>query len=69
MQVAQTGVAEFRTPRWATAKVVADCLNVHTETVYRWTRQGLIPCVHVGARTLRFDLHAVRAALTSTRGG
>lgn len=54
--------------RLSTVQTIAAIFDVHPETVYRWTRAGVIPCIHVGKRTVRFDLQAVRAAVMATRG-
>ena len=46
-----------------TARQLAAHLSVHPRTIYRWTRQGRLPLVRLGARTIRYDLEAVRAVL------
>lgn len=37
-----------------TSKQVADCYNVHINTVYKWRTQGL-PYYEMGEKTLRYD--------------
>lgn len=37
-----------------TCKQTAEILNVHSETVKRWTREGKIQAVRLGLRKLRF---------------
>ena len=52
-----------RPRRLVTAAEVAEFLSVHADTVYRWTREGLLPCRRLGGRSVRYDLDAVEHAL------
>jgi excisionase family DNA binding protein len=45
-----------------TAEEVAERLAVRPNTVLRWATAGKIPAVRLGARTIRFEWDAVRAA-------
>jgi len=38
---------------------VAVLLNLSTQTLYRLVRQGAIPVVKLGDRTIRFDMDAI----------
>jgi excisionase family DNA binding protein len=38
---------------------VALLLNLSTQTLYRLVRQGAIPVVKLGDRTIRFDMDAI----------
>lgn len=46
-----------------TAEDVAKRLNVHTETVRRWTRDGKLPAVRLPNRAVRFRSEDVEALL------
>ena len=46
-----------------TTNRIAKCLGVKTETIRRWVRERRIPAYRIGKKTLRFDLHEVRAEL------
>jgi excisionase family DNA binding protein len=52
-----------------TQREVAKLLGICPETVCRWTRRGLIPCVRVGRRFLRYERPALAALLSSRRDG
>jgi len=49
--------------RLITARELASRLGVTTNTIHTWARDGRIPCLRVGRKTLRFDPAAVVAAL------
>ena len=49
--------------RLVTAAEVAEFLSIHQDTVYRWTREGLLPVRRLGTRSIRYDLDAVEKAL------
>ena len=40
-------------------------LGVKTNTVHVWAKDGRIPCMRVGQKTIRFDADAVLAALAA----
>jgi len=42
---------------------IAQKLGESRKTVRRWRRLGLIPSIHLGFRTVRYDLDRVREAL------
>jgi excisionase family DNA binding protein len=46
-----------------TRRDVARRFSVSERTVFNWQREKLIPFLAIGARTIRFDLDDVRAAL------
>jgi len=52
-----------------TARDVAQLLNVHPGSIYRWAEQGILPAVKVG-RVVRFHPEEVRKLLerSSTNG-
>lgn len=52
-----------------TQREVAKLLGICPETVCRWTRRGLIPCVRVGRRFLRYERKALAALISSRRDG
>jgi len=52
-------------PELLTAQELATALKLNTQTLYRLVRQGLVPAIRIGRKTLRFDLVQVRAALQS----
>jgi len=45
--------------RLITTSELAERLGVTSETIRKWTREGRIPCLRIGRKTLRFDLAAV----------
>ena len=47
------------TDRLLIADEVADIFRVSTESVYRLVREGLLPCVRVGHRSVRFTQEQV----------
>jgi len=60
--------------RLITTSELASRLGVTSDTIRKWTREGRIPCLRVGQKTLRFDADAVMAALSAndrsaTEGG
>jgi hypothetical protein len=46
-----------------TRRDLARRFSVSERTVFNWQRNKLIPSIAIGARTVRFDLADVRAAL------
>lgn len=46
-----------------TVQEMARALRVNPQTLYRLVRQGLVPAVRIGKKTLRFDPAEVRATL------
>ena len=48
---------------------VAEMLGIWPETVSRWTKQGLLPCVRVGRGFLRYERPVIFALLASRRDG
>ena len=54
-----------------TQRELAEALSLCPETIYRWTKAGLIPHLRVG-RIIRYDLAAVLRAIEmgkDTKGG
>lgn len=49
----------------ATARELADLIGVSTWTIYSWANKGVIPCIRLSDRILRFNTDAVLAALSS----
>lgn len=47
----------------ATARELADLIGVSTWTIYSWANKGVIPCIRLSDRILRFDTDSVLAAL------
>jgi len=52
-------------PTLATAEELATAFTMTTAQVWRLHRQGRIPSINLGRRTLRFNLEAVAEALTA----
>lgn len=52
--------------RLITTSELASCLGVTSDTIRKWTREGRIPCLRVGQKTLRFDVDAVMISLAAT---
>lgn len=50
-------------PTLATAEQLASAFSMSLQQIWRLQRQGRIPCVRLGRRTLRFNLAEVAAAL------
>jgi predicted DNA-binding transcriptional regulator AlpA len=50
-------------PTLVTAEKLAEAFSLTLQQVWRLQRQGRIPCVRLGRRTLRFNLNEVAAAL------
>ncbi|HED52826.1 MAG TPA: DNA-binding protein [Phycisphaerales bacterium] len=46
-----------------TTRDLARRLGVSSNTIRKWVRQGRIPCIRVGQKTLRFDAVAVMDSL------
>lgn len=42
---------------------VAEQLKIRPSTVRSWTREGILPCIRITGRVVRYDLESVRAAL------
>jgi len=54
-------------PALLTVQELAGALKLNPQTLYRLVRQGLVPAVRVGRKTLRFDPAQVRARLQESR--
>ena len=63
--IAAAPAARPTQPRLATAKEVAAAFSLRLDRVYELARTRSIPSVHVGKRSMRFDVDAVRKALAS----
>ena len=50
-------------PRLITTSELARCLGVTSDTIRKWAKEGRIPCLRVGQKTLRFDAAAVLDSL------
>jgi len=46
---------------------IAEMLGVKVTTVYAWTERGIIPCVRIGKRIVRYELAEVRAWIATRR--
>jgi predicted DNA-binding transcriptional regulator AlpA len=55
-------------PLW-TRKQVADALGLGVPSVYRYTKRGLLPCIVINRRVVRYDPQAVQAFIDSAKGG
>ena len=55
------------TPELLTVQELARALKLNPQTLYRLVRQGLVPAVRIGNKTLRFDPAQVRAMLQVPR--
>lgn len=53
---------------YLTTKELAERFNVSVSTVYAWSKQKLIPCLHCG-RTKRFALSDIQAFERENRTG
>ena len=51
----------------AKPKEAAKILRLHVVTLRKLAREGRVPSIRLGPRSLRFDLAAVRAALANSR--
>jgi excisionase family DNA binding protein len=51
-----------------TKKSVAEFAGVSPGTISRWVRDGIIPCIRIGYRTLRFNLEDVVRSLQDRFG-
>ncbi len=51
------------TVRLLTARIVADMLDVSTETVLRWTRRGELPAIRLPGGAIRFHEAEIEAWL------
>ena len=50
-------------PTLTTAEQLAEAFSMSLQQIWRLQRQGRIPCVRLGRRTLRFNTAEVAAAL------
>jgi excisionase family DNA binding protein len=51
----------YTDPRWVTVSQYARKYDVHETTVRRWIRQGQLPALRLGPRSIRIDAAAVPA--------
>ncbi|MBQ3429165.1 MAG: helix-turn-helix domain-containing protein [Mogibacterium sp.] len=51
---------------YVTAKEVAQHLGVAQKTVYKWARQGEIPCRRFG-RTVKFSIEAIEGGINGQK--
>lgn len=49
--------------RWVSAKELAAFLGVSVETIRRLTNKGILPCVRVGTRAVRYNIVSCLKAL------
>jgi len=54
-------------PLW-TRKQVADALGLCVHSIARYTRAGLLPCIKLNRRVVRYDPGAVEAFIKSAKG-
>lgn len=57
--------ADMKATTLITAEEIARHFGVTVPTVNRWVRRGLIPCVRVTRKVVRFDIATVREALAA----
>ena len=50
------------------AKAVADLFDVDEKTVWKWAREGTIPCYRIG-RSLRFVIEEIEDAVRKEQKG
>jgi excisionase family DNA binding protein len=50
-----TGEVVMRTTQLFNVEQAAEALNIGVPTLYRWCREGRVPCVRLSSRALRFD--------------
>ena len=53
--------------KFVSATELAKVLGVHRSTIQKWAASGEIPCVRLGARTVRFDPEEVQRAVDGRR--
>lgn len=53
--------------RLLTAKQVGEILGVTPETVKRWVRKGILPCIRLNSRNLRFGELAIQTWIAEKR--
>lgn len=55
-------------PLW-TRKQVANALGLCVHSIARYTRAGLLPCIKINRRVVRYDPAAVAAFVQAAKGG
>ncbi|MCH8269997.1 MAG: helix-turn-helix domain-containing protein [Planctomycetes bacterium] len=55
--------------RLLTPAELSERFGLKENTIRRWARDGRIPCVRLGSRTLRFDPDAVAAMIAKLSSG
>jgi hypothetical protein len=64
----QTAPQTSLSPLW-TRRQVAEALGLCPHSVARYTRAGLLPCIKLNARVVRYDARVVRAFIESAAVG
>jgi excisionase family DNA binding protein len=59
MQKGSSEISVVAQTLW-TIHEAASFLRISTGTLYHWVSEGKIPCLHFGARCLRFDPHQIK---------
>lgn len=54
---------EQKHTQFVSAAEVGDALGVNIRTILIWARKGIIPCLRLSSRVIRFDMKEVEAAL------
>lgn len=54
---------ESKQIQFVTPAELSDMLGVKVATVHRWVRIGLIPCLRLSSKVIRFDLADVQRSL------
>lgn len=49
-------------------RTLAELLEVSPETICDWRKAGVIPCIYINGKVIRYDLAEVVEALKSPRG-
>jgi len=61
------GYDDSEQPRLITTRELARRLGVTSNTIRKWTREGRIPCLRIGQKTLRFDATVVIKVLSQSQ--
>ena len=56
-------------PKLVKVDTVAEQLNLHRESVKRMAREGILPCIRISERVVRFDMDEVYQALDQRKNG
>jgi excisionase family DNA binding protein len=68
VNAAPAGTADAATERLMNSEEIAELLGIHSTSVEAMAKAGTIPSIRVGAKALRFEPSAVKAALRARSG-